>query len=40
MLLAFAAVVVLVVERGGKGGERGRLEKLGGRGDGVLVVGV
>lgn len=42
MLPAFvdAVVAVLVVECGGKGGERGRSEKHGGRGDGVLVVGV
>lgn len=44
MLPAFAGVVfvaVLVVEcGGGKGVERGRFEKLGGRGDVVLMVGV
>lgn len=34
------AVVDVVDESGGKGGERGRFERLGGRGDGVLVVGV
>lgn len=32
--------VVGVDECGGKGGERGRFEKFGGRGDGVLVVEV
>lgn len=39
MLPAFAAAAaaVLVVECGGKGGGRGRFEKLGGRGDGVGV---
>lgn len=41
MLPAFAAaaavVAVLVAECGGKGGGRGRFEKLGGRGDGVGV---
>lgn len=40
MLPAFAAVAVLVVECGGKEAERRRSEKLGGREDGVLVVGV
>lgn len=40
MLPAFVAVAVLVVECGGKEAERRRFEKLGGREDGVLVVGV
>lgn len=34
------AVVGIGYECGGKGGERGRFERFGGRGDGVLVVGV
>lgn len=36
--IAAAVVAGFVVECGGKGGERVRFEKPGGRGDGVLLV--